>query len=78
MAPMTDPTVIPATALLLRPVVTFVVKVEGEVGVEAVLDSEAVAGDCVDEVLVAGAELLEEEVPGSMTNPGEGILGAPM
>ena len=44
------------------------------------LDFEAVVGDCVDEVLVEVAELLEEEVvvPGSMTNPGEGIFGTPM
>ena len=44
------------------------------------LDFEVVVGDCIDEVLVGGAELLEEEVvvSGSMTNPGEGMFGTPM
>jgi hypothetical protein len=43
------------------------------------LELEAVVGDCVDEVLVGGAELLEEEVvvPGSTTNPGDEIFDTP-
>ena len=42
-------------------------------------DSDAVVDDRVDEVVVEGAELLEEEVPSprSTTNPGEGIFGSP-
>jgi hypothetical protein len=43
------------------------------------LELEAVVGDSVDEVLVGGAELLEEEVlvPGSTTNPGDEIFDTP-
>jgi hypothetical protein len=42
------------------------------------LELEAVVSDCV-ELLVGGAELLEEEVvvPGSTTNPGDEIFDTP-
>ena len=129
---MADPTAIPAMALVLRPVVAFVVDVEViskaepevevaivevDVNVEVVADAEpevevaivevpivdvelfelsAVLAvelllelllgleletetDCVDEVLIGEAELLEEEVvaPGSIMNAGEGICDTP-
>lgn len=131
---MADPTAIPAMALVLRPVVAFVVDVEViskaepevevaiaevdvnvevaivevDVNVEVVADVELevevaivdvelfelsavlavelllglefeTGTDCVDEVLIGGAELLEEEVvvPGSIMNAGEGICDTP-
>jgi hypothetical protein len=43
------------------------------------LELEAEVGDCVDEVPVGGAEMLEEEVVvrRSTINPGEGIFDTP-
>lgn len=122
---MADPTAIPAMALVLRPVVAFVVDVEViskaepevevaivevDVNVEVVANAEPdvdvaivdvelfelsavlavelllglefeTEADCVDEVLIEGVELLEEEeevvVPGSIMNAGEGICDTP-